>query len=507
MLSDNLFSGLIPSQLGSLPNLEKFSAHRRSKPGPRLSGTLPAFDNAPLLTDLYLDHNDLEGTIPSNFLSASPFASLIVLSHNGLLNGTVPVELDSISALDLQLEGNRISKVPNEFCNNSDWMDGALGRVGCDAFLCPPGTANLIGRANDTLECFDCISPDAAMYYGSTTCDVSSERRILLLLYQRCGGIEWYRRSGWATDVDLCDWTGISCHSNGNVKSIDLSANNLVGTPPSEIFELPRLESLVLSSNPISFSFKGIENARRLTELRMDSTGLSSLEGLGGGSGLTDLNLRFNNLQGTLMEELFALTNLRSLNLANNKLESTLPTRFTELRRLRTIRLGSNEFTGPLPPFSHLVTLTAIDLSFNRLSGKIPKTFLNRMSSSAILEVNLASNMLTGDIPVELDRFLNLTIYLRDNRIVDIPKVFCDKHGWNGGDVEHFGCNAILCAPGTFNTLGRQSTTETPCIQCHDGDTIFYGRTVCSSAPPSRTNVALFNIVVASVLVVAVYWI
>jgi hypothetical protein len=151
VLSDNLFSGLIPSQLGSLPNLEKFSAHRRSKPGPRLSGTLPAFDNAPLLTDLYLDHNDLEGTIPSNFLSASPLASLIVLSHNGLLNGTVPVELDSISALDLQLEGNRISKVPNEFCDNSDWMDGALGRVGCDAFLCPPGTANLIGRANDTL--------------------------------------------------------------------------------------------------------------------------------------------------------------------------------------------------------------------------------------------------------------------------------------------------------------------------------------------------------------------
>jgi hypothetical protein len=231
------------------------------------------------------------------------------------------------------------------------------------------------------------------------------------------------------------------------------------------------------------------------------------LEGLGGGLGLTVLNLRFNNLQGSLTEEILALTNLRSLNLANNMLESTLPTRFAELQRLRAIRLGSNEFTGPLPSFSHMVTLTAIDLSFNRLSGKIPRTFLNRMSSTAQLEVNLASNMLTGELPVELDRFFNLTLYLRDNRIDDIPKVFCHKHGWNGGDVEHFGCNAILCAPGTFNTLGRQSTAETPCIECHDGDAFFYGRTMCSSAPPSRTNVALFGIVVASVLVVAVYWI
>ena len=345
------------------------------------------------------------------------------------------------------------------------------------------------------------------MYYGSTSCDVLSERRVLLLLYQRCGGIEWYRRSGWATDADICNWSGISCHSSGNVKSIDLTANNLVGTPPSEIFQLPRLESLVLSSNPISFSFERIGNARRLTELRLDSTDLSSLEGLGGGLGLTDLNLRFNNLRGTLPEDLFSLTNLRSLNLANNKFESTLPTRFADLRRLRTLRLGSNEFTGPLAPFNHAVTLTTIDLSFNRLSGKIPKTFLNRMSSSAILEVNLASNMLTGDIPVELDRFINLTLYLRDNRIDDIPKIFCHKTVWNGGDVEHFGCNAILCAPGTFNTLGRQSTAEMPCIQCHDGDNRFYGRTVCSSAPPSYTNVALFGIVVASVLVVVVYWI
>jgi Leucine-rich repeat (LRR) protein len=364
--------------------------------------------------------------------------------------------------------------------------------------------ANAIGRANDTLKCGDCSSPGAALYYGSTSCDeVPSERQVLLLLYQQCGGIEWYRRTGWASDAHVCDWIGVSCHDTRNVKSIDLSANNLVGTPPSEIFELLRLESLILSSNPISFDFNGIENARRLTELRLDSTGLSSVEGLDGGLGLTDLNLRFNNLQGTISQEIFALTNLRLLNLANNKFGSTLPTKFAELKRLRALRLGSNDFTGPLPPFSHTFILKTIDLSFNRLSGKIRNTFLNRMSSTAKLEVNLASNMLSGSLPVELERFVDLTIYLRDNSIDGIPEVLCNNHGWNGRDVEKFGCNAILCAPGTSNNLGRQTTEETPCIDC---DTLYYGSTACSSASSHRTSTTLCG-VVASVLVMAVYWI
>jgi Leucine-rich repeat (LRR) protein len=457
-----------------------------------------------LLTDLYLDHNDLQGNIPSNFLNASKLASLVILSHNGLLAGTVPANLDSILRLDLQLEGNRISGFPDEFCLKLNWMNGAIGRVGCDAFLCPLGTANPVGRAKDTLKCDDCSSPDGALYYGSTSCDkVSSERQILLLLYQQCGGIEWYRRTGWASDADVSEWIGVSCHDNGDVKSIDLSANNLVGRLPSEIFELPRLESLILSANPISFNFDGIENAQRLTELRLDSTGLSSVEGLAGGLGLTDLNLRFNNLQGTLPQEIFALTNLRLLNLANNKLGSTLPTRIAELKRLRTLRLGSNDFTGPLPPFSHTFILKTIDLSFNDLSGTIPSTFLNRMSSTAKLEVNLASNMLSGGLPVELERFGDLTIYLRDNNIGNIPEVICNNHRWNGGDVEKFGCNAILCAPGTSSKLGRQSAEETPCMVC---DSVYYGSTMCSSAPNRRASTTLRG-VIASVLVMAVYWI
>lgn len=422
-------------------------------------------------------------------MSASSLASFVFISHN-LISGTIPLALNSLPTIFLQLGGNLITGFPNQFCNNSDWMGGAVGRVGCDAFLCPPGKASVIGRANDTLKCTSCSSSGAAKYYGSTSCDVvSSEKKILLKLYERCGGIEWYRNEGWATDKDVCDWTGVSCHDDGSVKSIDLTANNLVNQPPWELFELRRLESLVLSSNPIDFSFGGLEKARRLTELRLDSTGLSSVAGLEQGIGLTSLSMRFNSLQGTFPREILALTNLRRLNLADNRLESQLPA-LSDLSRLRVLRLGSNAFNGPLPSFADLVVLTTIDLSHNQLTGTIPTDFLTRVWSGVNVTVNLASNRLTGGIPLELDRFESMTLYLRDNRITELRSEFCDNKFWNGGDVEHFGCNAILCPPGTATALGRQSvvTIEAPCTRCENRDMKWYGMTTCnpSSATASR---------------------
>jgi Leucine-rich repeat (LRR) protein len=513
VLTDNLFSGSIPAELGGLQKLQLFSCARSRKPGPRLSGTLPALDRLPALTSLYLNHNDISGSIPSTFISASPLASFVFLGDN-FLSDAVPLELDSIPAVYLQLEENHISGFPNQFCNNSHWMGGSLGRVGCDAFLCPPGTASPIGRANDTVTCESCSSSDAARYYGSTSCDaVSSEQKILLRLYQRCGGIEWYQKDGWAADSKgICEWYGVTCHADGHVKSIDLSANNLVNQPPWEIFELPRLESLVLSSNPIvDFSFVGIERARRLTELRLDAIGLSSLEGLEQGVGLTKLNLRFNNLQGAFPTEILALKNLRELNLADNRIESQLPS-FSDLTRLQTLRLGSNGFTGPLPSFNDMVVLTTIDLSFNRLSGSIPEDFLNRLSSSAKVHVDLASNQLTGGLPQDLHRFETMTIYLRDNRINELSDEFCEKSKWNGGDVDHFGCNAILCPPGTATAIGRQSMAriESPCARCENRNFEYYGMTDCEPESSSASTVGtrnnfLLGIVASCVVFTAAY--
>jgi hypothetical protein len=114
-----------------------------------------------------------------------------------------------------------------------------------------------------------------------------------------------------------------------------------------------------------------------------------------------------------------------------------------------------------------------------------------------MVTVDLASNFLTGGLPLELDRFENMTIYLRDNRIDQLDDIFCDNKGWNGGDVEHFSCNALLCPPGTSAGIGRQSmsTIEFPCNRCENRNTQYYGMTTCNPSSANGRRTVTFLVV------------
>ena len=129
-----------------MPSLRGFAADRGEKSGPRLSGSLPSFDQVPQLIYLYLQGNELQGSIPSDFLSSSKSARFIGLTSN-LLTGTVPSELEFLSGLDLEVDDNEISGFPDSFCSKLDWNAGAVGTYGCEGFLCPPGTASPIAAS------------------------------------------------------------------------------------------------------------------------------------------------------------------------------------------------------------------------------------------------------------------------------------------------------------------------------------------------------------------------
>jgi len=482
VLSENLIWGSIPSHFSSLDALQVLSVYRRTKPGLRLSGPLPAFDYVPNLIGLYLDGNDLTGAIPASFLNASAKPEIQVFLAHNQLSGVVPAGINDLPGLNIHLEGNKITGFPSVFCNQTNWMNGQIARAGCDAFLCPVGKANVIGRANQSLACSACVSDAQAPYFGSTSCRDGTERSLLVNLYQQCGGRDWYRHDGWTTDEPVCNWYGINCNTKKSVESIDLGNNNLQGTVHSEIFELTNLKSLWLHSNPIHVSFESIGSAKRLTDIRLDATMVADLKNLDRAEFLTILDLRFTQLQGPFPEELLSLTNLRSLNLGNNKLNGPLPESFAALRFLRVLRLGANQFTGKIPAFHDLNVLDTLDISNNALTGQIPSNFLSLITTTADLEVDLASNVLTGTIPVELDRFDRVTLYLRENNIVGLSSSFCDNVGWNSGDVESYGCNGILCPPGTFNSFGRARGASV-CLQCNSDNT-YYGQVECN---PSST--------------------
>jgi Leucine-rich repeat (LRR) protein len=441
---------------------------------------LPAFDKTPQLETLVIDGNELTGSIPSNFLSSSSGAHFVDLSSN-LLTGTVPAGLDTISVLDLRLIGNMISALPSVFCDNSDWMEGDVGKLeSCDAIMCPPHFASPDGRATTAADNQPCATEGGfAPFYGSTSCSpIADEREILTQFYEACNGQDWYRNDYWKSTADICDWYDVGCE-DGKVVPINLEANHLTGSPNDGLFDLPNLKVLWLGSNNIDFSFKNIGSARNLMELQLDQIGLESVEGLKAAKSLVSLDLSFNMLQGAFPEELLALENMRVLNLRSNSLNGpTLPPSFAELRFLRHLQLDNNEFRGALPSYSDSTALWNLYLSSNNLEGTIPDNFLGGVPPFAKVLVNLAGNELSGTVPSSLGRLEDLTIYLRENQFTGLSDVLCENTAWMDGEVGSFGCDAILCAPGTSNFLGRQSAEAGKCVKCK-AEKGWFGETLC----------------------------
>lgn len=105
---------------------------------------------------------------------------------------------------------------------------------------------------------------------------------------------------------DYCKWHGVICvgeedelnldtfsntpnrrhlqtqsADDSKVIGISLKENNLVGRTPSSLFQLPNLQSLYLSYNPqLDVSFLGGDQATKLVQLKLHSTGLTSMNGL-----------------------------------------------------------------------------------------------------------------------------------------------------------------------------------------------------------------------------------
>lgn len=477
-LNENLFYGELPTEISNMPDLQIFSVRRERKSGPKLSGKVPKFDQNPSLTVLFLDGNDFTGTIPNDFIKASSSVYLVDLKNNSL-TGAVPEALDNLNELDIRLEGNQISALSTTFCDNSDWMGGNVGRLkSCDAIMCSPGTANPNGRAlSSPDECQACSAAEAAPFFGSRSCEpVLTEREILVKLYDSCNGGQWKTSTNWNTDADVCDWHGIGCR-DGHVILINLGSNNLSGTPPAELFDIPKLEILWLNSNPLGFSFSHLGRAASLMDLRVDETSLTTLAGVGAGIYLTSLHIGFNAIGGSFPEELLQLKNIRTLSMNNNGFSGPIPD-LSGLEFLRTLRMNDNKFTGSVPAFDGMHILSIIDISGNALSGPIPSNFIDRIGRRLNPEIDLSNNKITGSVPAALGRFDDLSLYLRGNKIDGVPSVLCNKSNWMGGDVGKFGCDALVCAPGTSNFDGRHSERSPGCAACPEADS-FFGQAEC----------------------------
>ncbi|XP_042011090.1 receptor-like protein EIX2 [Salvia splendens] len=222
-----------------------------------------------------------------------------------------------------------------------------------------------------------------------------------------------------------------------NLFSLSLANNRLWGEIPSSLGHLHDLTALQLRGNSLSGEFPS--TLRSCHKLNLVDVAENELTGdiptwFGEMNQMTFLNLGTNKLHGSIPDEICNYTFIRILDLSRNNLSGKIPdcfNNFTSMAQNSTpadlVRLGyvnSFSYNPPLPNMNlkryygyslftwkdreeseyrkNLIFLKLIDLSSNRLSGNIPKSF---SSMRGLISLNLSSNSFTGSIIPDMVRW------------------------------------------------------------------------------------------------------
>ncbi len=347
-LDQNQLTGMIPSRLGDLRNLQA----------------------------LWMRQNALIGTIPVEFTNLTDLRTLALWGNQ--LTGTIPTTLGDISALErLWLGGNRLTGgIPAE-----------LGRLANLESLSLWGNqlTGTIPTELRSLASLESMSLDRNQLTGTIPAELGNLANLLLL------GLSNNELTG-TIPAELGNLT--------NLESLSLQGNQLTGTIPTELGALANLELLWLYGNQLTGSVPAeLGRLANLQALRLDDnelTGEIPAE-LGNLANLESLGLFRNRLTGDIPTELGNLANLESLGLYRNRLTGEIPAELGNLAKLEYLDLDHNQLTGRIPTeLGNLANLEFLYLDNNQLAGTVP-TELGALANLELLWLH--DNQLTGMIP------------------------------------------------------------------------------------------------------------
>lgn len=110
------------------------------------------------------------------------------------------------------------------------------------------------------------------------------------------------------------------------------------------------------------------------------------------------INLRSNNLTGTLPDEIGDFEVLWTLDVSMNQLTGEIPASIAGLSELRNLYLYQNQLTGNIPSeMGNMQYLAYCYMNDNQLTGTVPESLGNL---SSLNYMNFGGNMLSGDLPL-----------------------------------------------------------------------------------------------------------
>ncbi|TKY71753.1 Receptor protein kinase HSL1 [Spatholobus suberectus] len=204
----------------------------------------------------------------------------------------------------------------------------------------------------------------------------------------------------------------------GELEEILMIENSFSGEIPASLGACRSLERVRFGSNRLSGEVPaglwGLPHVY-LLELVDNSFGGSIARTIGGARNLSLLNLSNNNFSGVIPDEIGWLENLQEFSGGNNKFNGSLPGSIVNLGQLGTLDLHNNKLSGELPKgIQSWKKLNDLNLANNEIGGKIP----DEIGSLFVLNfLDLSNNQFSGDVPLGLQNLKLNQLNLSYNRL------------------------------------------------------------------------------------------
>lgn len=351
-----------------------------------LEGSIPVWSG---VTFLSLSNNFFSGLIPSNLGQVMSQLEGLDLSGN-LIIGNIPSSIRLLNNLSfLDLSNNSLSgKIPlhgEEHMQNLFTIDLSGNNLsgGIPSWMCRTDSLRIVQLSNNNLS-----GKLSSMLLNCTklyTIDLGDNAFL--------GTIpEWLGKNfTWMSELRLQGnaLTGNIPESLCNLSHLhvlDLSRNNLSGHIPPCLgnmkgFKAPSAYFIgeFPSDNPVEYSeHMDLYVKGRSMEYTIEMHVINLID------------LSRNNLSGEIPQTLTELSYSVSLNLSWNQLTGGIPTNIGALHQLESLDFSSNHLSGAIPQnMASLTFLEHLNLSYNNLSGEIPTANqFHTLTDSSIYEGN-----------------------------------------------------------------------------------------------------------------------
>ncbi|KAF3786947.1 BRASSINOSTEROID INSENSITIVE 1 protein [Nymphaea thermarum] len=436
-LSNNLFTGRIPDDIGALDMLYSLNLSRNN-----LDGSIPmSFGQLQNMESLDLSHNHLSGNIPEE-LAHDTFLSTLDLSYNNL-QGRIP-------------QGNQFETFDAISFDGNPGLCGPPMAISCPSTnRGPQGSINHVKEMTRDLHWeYLAVGIGFAVGFLTTILPILFIQKVgtWFCVHVDSGNLvtgEILSRLSELTDLTEirlqdCNLSGPIPESFKQLSSLtylDLSLNGLSGEIPPGIVKHPNLQTLRLGNNKLNGSFPDFGNefsplvdvdlSDNMLDGEIPPSIIRKLPHLGA------LDIGGNKFSGAIDFSLFQnMKNLSYLDLSWNYLTVEFSKtvyvnhQATIFLHLETLYLMSCNIKGEFPwLLQNTKALGVLDLSQNNIIGKVP-TWVWKLPELAFLDVS--HNKLDGfEEPVNINGSRNLAfslLYVSNNNINGkIPSaLFCD---------------------------------------------------------------------------------